>query len=130
MIKLSNEVIKFINSKEYYTQEDFLKDCKTYIKAVESGRILYRVTHVSSSGMSRDINISSYEGTMKRGSYRSYNYFLQAMGYRFKKHSWDITVAGCGMNMLFRTNYDIINNLKHMGIITKKKCDILAQKVN
>jgi hypothetical protein len=129
-IKLSNEVLKFIKSKEYYTEDDFIKDAKTYVKAVKSGRILYTVTHVSSSGMSRDINIKSFEGNMANGSYRSYNYFLQAMGYKFKKHSWDITVSGCGMNMLFGTNYNIIHDLTRMNIINDSDCKILAQKVN
>lgn len=130
MKKLTNEVLKFIKSKDYYTEDDFCKDAKTYINAVKSGRIKYEVTHVSSSGMSRDINIQSYEGTMSKGSYRTYNYFLQAMGYRSKKHSWDITVSGCGMNMLFATNYDIIHSLKRMGFINEETCRTLAQKVN
>ena len=129
-VKLNNDVIKFIKSKEYYTEEDFIKDAKTYVKAVKSGRIKYNVTHVSSSGMSRDINITSYEGTMSQGSYRSYNYFLQALGYKFKKYSYDITVTGCGMNMLFATNYSIIHDLKYMNIINDSECKILAQKVN
>ena len=85
MIKLSKETIKRIKAQSFYSQEDFIKDCKTYIKAVQSGRILYTATHVSASG--------------------------------------------CGMDMLFATNYDIIHTLHRMKFISKAKCETLAQKV-
>ena len=63
-ITLSKEIIKEINNMEYYDTESFISDCKTYIKALKSGRLQYKVTHVSKSGMSRNIEIQSFEGTM------------------------------------------------------------------
>lgn len=130
MIKLSEEVKKRISKDSYYSEEDFIKDCKVYIKAVASGRILYAVTHVSSSGMSRNINVKSFEGKMSGGYYRSYYGMFNALGNSFAKDSHDIKVGGCGMNMLFHLNYTTIRQLHKMGFISKNKCDILAQKVN
>ena len=131
MIKLSKEVTKRLSNEAYYNEDDFISDCKAYIKAVKSGRILYTVTHVSNSGMSRDINIKSYEGTINKGYYRSYYGMLEALGYSFSRMNRDdIKVGGCGMNMLFATNYNIIHSLYNMKFISKAKCDILAQKVN
>lgn len=131
MIKLSNEVKKAIAKNEYYSEESFINDAKRYIAAVKSGRIQYTVTHVSSSGMSRNISIMSYEGTMKQGSYCTYYAFLKALGYTSAdKYSHEIRVSGCGMNMLFATNYNIIRALKHMGFMNEVTCKSLAQKVN
>ena len=129
MIKLNTEILNKIEANEYYDEESFISDCKSYIKAVQSGRILYTVTSVSQSGMSRTINISSYEGTMTKGYYRNYINMLETLGYKFNKN-YDIKVRGCGMNMLFSTNYNIIYNLFNMGFITKAKRDSLSQKVN
>ena len=129
-IVITKEIQKKIENKEYFNTELFIKDCKQYIKAVESGRILYKVTHVSQSGMSRDISITSYEGIMSKGYYSSYYYMLEMLGFKFaNKHSNDIKVSGCGMDMLFATNYDIIHSLYNMGFMNKTKCKTLAQRV-
>lgn len=128
--KLSNEVVKNTAKNAYYSEETFINDAKTYIKAVESGRIQYTVLNVSSNGMSRQIAITSYEGTMAKGYYRNYYSFLTALGYRFNKDRDGIVVHGCGMNMLFATNYNIIGHLKFMGFLTDKKAKTLQQKVN
>ena len=50
---ISNEMKKEVEKNKYYNVEMFKKDCKTYIEAVKSGRILYNVEHVSASGMIR-----------------------------------------------------------------------------
>lgn len=131
MIKLTKEIVEVIEKEEYYDEESFISDCKAYIKAVESGRILYTVTHVSNSGMSRNINIKSFEGKMVKGYYRNYAMLLQVLGYKFAyKYSPDIKVNGCGMDMRFAVNYGIIHTLHQLGFINKKKCDVLVQRVN
>lgn len=130
MIKLSKEQIKRLSKETYYNEEQFIKDCKTYIKALKAGRVLYSVTHVSSTGMSRDINIKSFEGSMTNGYFRNYNMMLTILGYSFAKYTNDIKVSGCGMNMLFATNYDIIHTFKRIGLIKNKTCEELSQKIN
>lgn len=130
-ITLSNEIIKRIEKEEYYTAEAFISDMKTYISAVKSGRILYEVTRASSSGMSRNISIKSFDGSMSKDYYRNYFAMLRVMGYTSAdKYSHDIRVSGCGMNMLFATNYNIIHSAYRMGFINKTTCDVLAQRVN
>ena len=130
-INLTNEMIKRIESNEYYSKEDFIKDCQTYIKALKSGRLQYRVTSVSKSGMSRDILISSFEGSMAKGYYRNYTSMLEVLGFNFaSKYASEIRVKGCGMNMLFATNYNIIHTFKNIGLINSKQCQTLAQIIN
>ena len=130
-VVLSKEMLKNISKNEYYSQEDFIKDCKCYIKALKSGRLQYTVTHVSNSGMSRDIFIQSYEGTMTKGYFRTYFSMLQVLGYKFaSKYSSDIKIGGCGMNMLFATNYNICHDFNRMGLINDAECKILSQKIN
>ena len=126
---ISNEMKKEVEKNKYYNVEMFEKDCKTYIEAVRSGRILYNVEHVSASGMSRRITVKSYEGTMEKGYYRNYFAMLEVFGYKQNK-DYTITVKGCGMNMLFATNHDLINKMYKMELLDKKTCDILAQNVN
>jgi len=110
---------------------EFISDAKTYIKAVQSGRILYDVIHVSASGMSRDIKIRSFEGTMRKGYYRTYAFFLHVIGVTDKTYNNSVVrVQGCGMNMVFDLNYRIIHKLHSLGFINKAQCEKLAQKVN
>ena len=130
-INLTNEMIKRIENNEYYSKENFVSDCKTYIKALKSGRLQYRAISVSSSGMSRDILISSFEGSMTKGYYRNYTNMLKVLGFNFaSKYSSEIRVKGCGMNMLFATNYNIIHTFKDINLISKKQCEILSQMIN
>ena len=130
-INLTNDMIKRIESNEYYSKEDFIKDCQTYIKALKSGRLQYRVTSYSKSGMSRDILISSFEGSMNKGYYRNYTSMLEVLGFNFaSKFASEIRVKGCGMNMLFATNYNIIHAFKNIGLINSKQCKTLAQIIN
>ena len=130
MITLNKETIKAIDSINYYTEEDFIKDAKCYIKALQSCRLQYEVTKVSPSGMSRHIRITSFEGTMAKGYYRSYVGLLGALNYKFAgEYFQDIVVRGCGMDMRFNTNYNICHTLCSMKFISKAKCQALAHKI-
>ena len=129
MGSLTNDIKKAIEKAKYYDEDRFIKDCNTYIEAVKSGRILYDVISVSASGMSRKINIRSFEGTMERGYYRNYFAMLEILGYKVNK-DYTITVKGCGMNMLFSTNYDLIGQMERLEFINKETSDDLKQRVN
>lgn len=126
-IKLTKDVLKNISKKSFYDEESFISDCKTYLKALKAGRLKYEIKSVSKSGMSRNITVESYEGTMAKGHYRQYLAMFQALGYKTKDHT--ITIGGCGMDMLFHTNYTVCNMLKNMGFISKKQCSFLEQKI-
>ena len=115
--------------------DQFIRDAQTYLRAVKERRISYTVGAVSKSGMSRTLIITSCERSRWDGKisyyYRQYNTMLQAMGYSVKRGCRDsIRVHGCGMNMLFATNYNIVWSLHRLGFISRRQCDLLCQMVN
>jgi hypothetical protein len=124
-ITLSNEVLKAIKLNEYYSDEQFLSDANKWIKAIEQNRVICSVVSVSKSGMSRKLKFLSFEPNKDKGYYRQYNTMLKTLGYKLKDYS--ITVNGCGMDMIFNTNYNIIHSFKRMGIITSEQCETLCQ---
>ena len=130
-IQLTKEMIKRLENETYYTQEYFIQDCKDYIKAIKEGRMLYLVDTVSNSGMSRTLIIKSCEKNKRTKDfyYRNYTFMFKILGYSLSK-DYNIKVSGCGMNMLFATNYNIIHTFKNIGLINSKVCDVLAQKIN
>ena len=110
--------------------DHFYSQAIDYISALRQGRLQYIVTTVAKSGMSRMIKITSCDkGKGNNYYYRNYNSFLRELGYK-PNNCCEIRVSGCGMNMLFATNYNICHDLKKMGFIGAKQCDILAQKIN
>jgi len=131
-IQLSTEVKKAIAKNEYYNEENFIKDAQTYIKAIKEGRVICSVVSVSSSGMSRQLKFLSCEPSNYKDEvshyYRQFNSMLQCLGFRYNQKKYCISVSGCGMDMIFHTNYTIIHQLKRMGFITELECGILAQK--
>lgn len=129
MIKIRDDIKKKIAKTDYYDVDNFILDAKEYIKAIESGRCRYEVVSVSKSGMRRTINISAFVGKYSNGYFRTFRMMLKHMGYSFDKYD-DLIVTGCGMNMLFATNYNIVHELYRMGFMKKEKCDKLAQKIN
>ena len=133
-IESSKGLMKMLKKVDL-TIERFISDAQTYLKAVKEHRISYTVDTVSRSGMSRTIVITSCEKSVYNGKrsfyYRQYNAMLEAMGYSVKRGYRDaIRVGGCGMNMLFATNYSIVWTLHRLGFINRKQCDVLAQAVN
>ena len=130
-ITLSNEVKKVITKNEYYNESDFIKDAQTYIKAIKEGRVICSVVSVSTSGMSRQIKFLSCEVSNYKDEvsnyYRQFNSMLQCLGFRYNKNKYCISVSGCGMDMIFHTNYTVIHSLKNMGFITKEDCEKLCQ---
>jgi hypothetical protein len=125
---ISKEIIKNIDKKlKYYTQEQFIQDCKTYINAIKEGRMINVIKSVSSSGMSRVIKFTSCEPS-NNGKYyqRNYNCLFIALGYTEAKND-GFRINGCGMDMIFHTNYSIIHSFKHIGLISKEDCEILCQ---
>ena len=127
----NKELIKNINSLNYYSISHFIGDCERYIKAIEEGRIIADVVSISSSGMSRRLKFLSCErvkGIKKiRYIHCNYNCFLNSLGYKTRNSDFSFNVNGCGMDMIFATNYDIIHSLYNLGFINKKQCDRLAQ---
>lgn len=127
VIELSSDVKKAIKKQQYYSADQFTKDAQTYIAAINDGRMLCIVKSVSKSGMSRVLSFHSCEGE-KKMYYRQYNAFFTAMGYKESRSKEGFAVSGCVMDMIFHTNYSIINRLKRMGFITESEAETLCQK--
>ena len=128
----NKELSKKMNKESYYTIESFIKDVNSYINAVKDGRILYIVERVSQSGMSRLIKVTSCEkgdkNYYRKYYYRNYNQMFLALGYNVNKEGL-FRVSGCGMDVLFATNYNLINTFHRLGFISKKQCEVLRQAV-
>ena len=129
-IILSNEVKKAIAKNEYYSEDSFIKDSESWINAIREGRVICSVVSVASSGMSRQLKFLSFEPSKQeneKGWFRQYNAMLQSLGFRYNKNKYCISVSGCGMDMIFHTNYTIIHSFKRMGFITDSECEKLCQ---
>ena len=130
-ITLSKDIEKRLSKEEYYTKEMLLDDIQDYIKALKEGRLQYLVIKVSPNGMSRNILIQSCEQNKTNNNFyfRQYSRMFEMLNYKLDK-DYNIRVSGCGMNMLFATNYYLIQTFKSMNIISDSEADILAQKIN
>lgn len=125
-IESSKEIQSKMKGLKYYENANFLSDAKQYVKAIKNGSMFCVIQSVSNSGMSRVINFySSAKSKDGRFYYRNYNCFFIALGYTETKEGFRI--SGCGMDMIFHTNYSIIHSLFRLGIINKKQCSQLAQ---
>lgn len=127
-MKLTKEIEKAIKSLEYYSVEQFESDANTYINAIASGRMMCSIHSVAKSGMSRVLSFHSCEqshGTDKY-YYRQYRSLFCALGY--KEANEGFRINGCGMDMVFHTNYNIIHDFKQLELITKEQCDHLCQQ--
>jgi len=112
----SNEVIQFIDS------------AKRYIKAIKENRMICLIDTVSASGMSRTMKFISCEKSNKTFYYSNYYKMFKQLGYKpVNKNSNYFKIHGCGMDMVFATNYNIIHDFYRLGLITKKECDKLCQ---
>ena len=126
-LNISKEIQKNIEKKlKYYDTDQFIKDCECYILAIKEGRMINVIKSVSSSGMSRVIKFTSCEGSNGRYYQRNYNCLFIALGYSEAKRD-GFRINGCGMDMIFHTNYSIIHDMLNIGLITKEECAILAQ---
>jgi hypothetical protein len=123
-------LIKNIANMHYYTVNDnFINDAISYIKAINDGRMICNIESVSRSGMSRKIKFMSCEKYKNRGgfSYRQYLGLFKALDFKEYQRTGTFTINGCGMNMVFHTNYTIIHRLQRLGFISKKECERLCQ---
>lgn len=122
-------IIKGYNKKNDYPIEEatFIDHALRYIKAIKEGRMICSIGSVSKSGMSRTIKfLEMSKGENKHFLYNFYQFF-DALGYTKIKDSDYFRIGGCGMDMIFHTNYSIIHDLKRLGFIDKQESDTLAQ---
>lgn len=119
-ITLSKEVQKTLRKLDI-NEDIFFSQAERYINAIRENRMCCIITSVSKSGMSRNMKFIEFNN-----GYMTFYVLFKGLGYSNKEDSF--RVNGCGMDMVFHTNYTIIHNLSRMGFISKEECDILAQK--
>lgn len=128
-IKGNKEISKALSSESYYSKDQFIKDGIRYIKAIQERRIICSIGSVSASGMSRTIKFLAPEKGKYGYSYLNFFAFMRALGYTpANKNDHYFRIGGCGMDMIFHTNYTIIHRLQRLGFINKKQCSSLAQE--
>ncbi len=129
-ILADKSVSKEIAKINYYSVDQFISDGFKYLSAVRQGRMMCLIHSVSQSGMSRTMSFYSCEKHSRekgRFSYRQYSCIFLSFGYRENKHRSGFSISGCGMNMIFATNYNIIRGFYRLGFITKSECEKLEQ---
>ena len=134
-IKADKEIMAQIKSSvnNYWSEAElicnFREDAERWIKAIKTHSMACVVKKVSSTGMSRVFIYTSAEYSRKfnRINFTQFNAFLDKMGYKKAGHD-GIRVSGCGMDMNFNTNYNIIHKLQALGFMSKKVCAKLSQK--
>ena len=127
-----NEVLKNYNKKNTYEidMETFLGHANRYIEAIKENRMICSIGSVSKSGMSRTIKFLEMKknDTSNQHSLKNFYQFFDALGYSKIKNSDYFRIGGCGMDMIFNTNYTIMHDLKRMGLVSDEECSTLAQK--
>ena len=120
---------KKLNSS-HYEIDNFISDAQNYIRAITEKRMLCVIEKVSSSGMSRNIKFHSCEKSNNDNTfwYRQYIRLFEILGFTPVKNADSFRIGGCGMDMIFHTNYTIIHRLYRLGFISKSECEKLAQQ--
>ena len=133
---MNTELIKTY-IKGYNKKNDFKIDLNTfldhanrYINAIKEKRMICSIGSVSRSGMSRTIKFleMAKNDTKDEHSLLNFYQFFDALGYTKIKDSDYFRIGGCGMDMIFYTNYTIMHDLKRMGLVSEEDCRTLAQK--
>lgn len=126
LIAANKELSKKIESNCYYSVDQFISDANRYIKAIEQGRMFCIIDSVSKSGMSRVLRFVEWSKGQKNYNFMNFYAFFGALG--FIESGDGFRISGCGMDMVFHTNYSIIHKLHKLGFIDMKKRDVLAQR--
>ena len=122
-IEENKELMTKLNSIAYFDIDTFIEHSQIYIKAIKDKRMFCVIDSVSSSGMSRNIHFHSWE----KCYYRNYWSLFKTLGFTEIKNSGAFRISGCGMDMIFHTNYTNMHNFQKMGFISKGECETLAQ---
>lgn len=129
-----NALLKKYNKGRQFqaTHEDFIRHAKRYIKAIKERRVICAIDKVSASGMSRTLKFlessrGSYEGKTRYSLLNFYEFFLMLEYKPVNSQSDYFRIIGCGMDMVFATNYYIIGKLERLGFLNAKLSSELRQ---
>lgn len=112
--------------------ESFINDARRYIKAIKDRRMMCHIVSVAPSGMSRRLKFFelSNRGGVPKTQYQVCNFtcFLNKLGHSIRDNDGSFRVVGCGIDMVFKTNYNIIHHLDNLGFLSSAECEELAQR--
>jgi len=115
----------FYGDTEQQKIKEFVDTAKRYIKAVEERRLVATIGKVAPSGLSRTIKFVEVQ---KNVGTLNFYVFFKTLGFEQVKNSNYFRVHGCGMDMIFDTNYKIVMRLKNCNIIKEKTANKLINK--
>jgi len=99
-----------------------LRELKKLMRQTKDKRVYAMVTHVSNSGMSRDI---TFRIVTKKGELLRIDPLIKKItGYSWARDWRGLHVGGCGMDMIFNTLY-VVNSIAIKYKVIKK-----SKKVN
>ena len=129
-----DSLLKKYNKGRNYpaSSEDFIRHAKRYIKAIKERRIICAIDKVSASGMSRTLKFlemsrGTYEKKTRYSLLNFYEFFQMLQYTPAAKNSDYFRIMGCGMDMVFATNYYIIGKLERLGFINAADSSVLRQ---
>lgn len=125
-IAANKELNKRITKVKFYDLNRLAEDALAYIAAIRERRMCCIIKSVSRSGMCRNMDFYSFEIHGSSGYYRGYFSFFEVMGFTVTEKG--VRVGGCGMDMVFHTNYTVIHRLHRLGFITDGERDVLFQE--
>lgn len=130
-IKEDKNLLKNIDDAFFGVIDDkigyFIEHVESYIKAIKENRMFCVIQHVSGSGMTRWLSFASCERGQKRYWFRNYFSLFNCLGYSYNE-KWDaFKVEGCGMDMIFATNYNNFYDFVRLGFVTEKQAESLRQ---
>ena len=132
-INSNKELMRNINDCNGYvdTEQDrvdiFIENVQRYIKAIKEGRIICDIAKVSQSGMSRNIKFLECAKGRDRHNWLNFWSLFKMLGYTEVKNDYTFRINGCGMDMIFHTNYTNMHQFKRLGFISNKQCEKYAQ---
>ena len=123
---------KHFKDSKYLTyeviEEQFLDDCKRYIKASKENRLMSKVSNVSKSGMSRTINIFEIGSNkkfcgldIKPNMILNFSRLFEIVYGNYNIEKEGVLVKGCGMDMVFHLHDSTIEYLRYRKLITKSQ---------
>ena len=128
-INQDKTLLKKINNESFYSIESFIESANRYIKAIKEGRMICSIDTVSASGMSCTIKFLECSKGKDKFNYLNFFMFFKILDFTpANRHSHYFRISGCGMDMIFHTNYTIIHKLTRLGFINNKQCQNLAQQ--
>ena len=127
-ITKDKELNKRIINDQYASGIDFINNAQRYIKAIKEGRMICNIDKVSQSGMSRNIKFLECSKGKTKYNYLNFYSLFVLLGFQKVNNTNTFRINGCGMDMIFHTNYTIIHKLYRLGFMSKAQCEDLAQR--